>query len=136
MQSSIPIAFLIVGVLAGVVELCGSVNSAPPTASENKTEGRKRRHVYNTEVIQIELQTTLKSVTDAEFSKIENVVGPAYEQLLDGAQHHVEVGGAVMKYTLIDADCGEAQLFARAIKDTTSFVTGATVTCNGQVSII
>uniref|UniRef100_A0A8R1DQ66 Uncharacterized protein n=1 Tax=Caenorhabditis japonica TaxID=281687 RepID=A0A8R1DQ66_CAEJA len=110
MQSSIPIAFLIVGVLAGVVELCGSVNSAPPAASENKTEGRKRRHVYNTEVIQIELQTTLKSATEAEFSKIENAVGPAYEQLVDGVQRHVEAGGAVMKYTLINADCGEAQL--------------------------
>uniref|UniRef100_A0A8R1HUT8 Uncharacterized protein n=1 Tax=Caenorhabditis japonica TaxID=281687 RepID=A0A8R1HUT8_CAEJA len=110
MQSSIPIAFLIVGVLAGVVELCGNVNSAPPAASENKTEGRKRRHVYNTEVIQIELQTTLKSATDAGFSKIENAVGPAYEQLVDGAQRHIEAGGAVMKYTLINADCGKAQL--------------------------
>uniref|UniRef100_A0A8R1HZP2 Cystatin domain-containing protein n=1 Tax=Caenorhabditis japonica TaxID=281687 RepID=A0A8R1HZP2_CAEJA len=137
MQSSISVVLLIV-LFAGVVELCGNVNTATPAAAENKTEGgRKRRHVYNVDEIQVELHTTLTSASDVEFSKIENVVGPAYEQLVAGAKRHVQTdvnGITVMKYTLINADCGEAQLFARAIKDTTSFVTGATVTCNNQVS--
>ncbi|CAI2347750.1 unnamed protein product [Caenorhabditis sp. 36 PRJEB53466] len=138
-SSALQIIFLL-ALLSGIVEMCGNVaTTTTSTTNSTNSTARKRRDVYSADVIHIEMLTTLTAAGDVEFSRIENVVGPAYGELLANAHRQVATGtdgGSVLKYLINNVDCGEAQLFAQAVKDTTSFVTGATVRCNDQITTI
>ncbi|PIC38163.1 hypothetical protein B9Z55_010266 [Caenorhabditis nigoni] len=137
--------FLLFAAFVGIAEMCGNLHStetpaaAESTAAPTDPNGRKRRSAEGSSIVHIELQTTLTSACDVEFSKIENELTEEYQELLDKAHRQVATGfegASVLKYMFTDADCGIAQLFAQSAKDLTSFVTGATIHCNGQTSHI
>ncbi|EFP09417.1 hypothetical protein CRE_25074 [Caenorhabditis remanei] len=145
MSTSIRV-FLLFAIFTGVVEMCGSLSSQSTPAETNtastptgQTVGRKRRSVDGSSIVHIEFQTTLTTAGEMEFSKAENELTEEYEELLDKALRQVATGvdgGSVLKYMFIETDCGIAQLFAQAVKDLNSFVTGATIRCNDQISNI
>ncbi|CAO4368649.1 unnamed protein product [Caenorhabditis nigoni] len=135
--------FLLFAASVGIAEICGNLKStetpaAAETSSPTTTGGdaptRKRRSAEGSSIVQ--LQTTLTSAGEVEFSKIENELIEEYQELLDKAHRQVAPGGSVLKYTFTGVDCGIAQLFAQSAKDVSSFVTGATIRCNGQTSHI
>ncbi|KAF1761627.1 hypothetical protein GCK72_009883 [Caenorhabditis remanei] len=134
--------FLLFAIFAGVVEMCGNLHSQPVASTPNATgngTSRKRRSAAVVNIAHIEFKTTLTSATDLEFSRIENELTREYEELLDKAHRQVATGvdgGSVLKYMFIETDCGIAQLFAQVVKDLNSFVTGATIRCNDQISNI
>ncbi|CAP34493.1 Protein CBG16562 [Caenorhabditis briggsae] len=136
--------FLLFAAFVGMAEMCGNLHSTETPAtvdtSSHKPPGdRKRRSAGGSTIVHIELQTTLTSAGEVEFSKIENELTEEYQKLLDKAHRQVTTGfegASVLKYMFTDADCGIAQLFAQSAKDLSSFVTGATIRCNGQTSHI
>ncbi|UMM23774.1 hypothetical protein L5515_004323 [Caenorhabditis briggsae] len=139
--------FLLFAAFVGMAEMCGNlhstetpatVNNSSPTTTD-KEKNRKRRSAGGSTIVYIELQTTLTSAGEVEFAKIENELTEEYQKLLDKAHRQVATGfegASVLKYMFTDADCGIAQFFAQSAKDLSSFVTGATIHCNGQTSHI
>ncbi|PIC41496.1 hypothetical protein B9Z55_008893 [Caenorhabditis nigoni] len=132
--------FLLIAASVGIAEMCGNLRStetpaetSSPTTTGGDAPVRKRRSVEGSS---IELHTTLSSAGEVEFSKIENKLTEKYQELLDKAHRQVASGGSVLKYTFTDVDCGIAQLFAQSAKEVSSFVTGATIRCNRQISHI
>lgn len=132
--------FVFLAILAGVAEMCSSIDSQTETTTgATGSPSRKRRSLVGSSIVHIEFETTLTSAGDVEFSKVEYDLAEEYGELLDRSHRQVATGvdgGSVLKYMFTDADCGVAQSFAQDAKDLTSFVTGATIRCNDQITNI
>ncbi|CAL2037237.1 unnamed protein product [Caenorhabditis brenneri] len=144
MSSAVIRVFLLLAVFVGIAEMCGNVNQVETTttasqATDTTVAKRRRRSVEGSSIAHIEFQTTLTSAGEEEFSKIESEISEEFEELLDKAHRQVATGvdgGSVLKYMFAEVDCGVVQLFAKAAKDFTSFITGGFIRCNDQVTNI
>ncbi|EGT52290.1 hypothetical protein CAEBREN_06013 [Caenorhabditis brenneri] len=142
MSSAVFRVFLLLAVFVGIAEMCGNVQQAEtttisPSSTSDPNGRRKRRSVEGSSIAQVEFQTTLTSAGEEEFSKIESEISEEFEELLDRAHRQVANGvdgGSVLKYMFTEVDCGVVQLFAKAAKDFTSFITEGSIKCNYQTT--